>query len=79
MGRLRTATRRPQRHAVHEHLPTRVRGARRRAGGGKQTRLIGPGKTARLTVTFHKKGRFSYVCTVSGHAQAGMKGVFTVR
>jgi uncharacterized cupredoxin-like copper-binding protein len=47
--------------------------------GGKQTRLIGPGKTARLTVTFHKKGRFSYLCTVPGHAQAGMKGVFTVR
>jgi uncharacterized cupredoxin-like copper-binding protein len=47
--------------------------------GGKRTRLIGPGKTARLTVTFHKKGRFSYRCTVPGHAQAGMKGVFTVR
>jgi plastocyanin len=47
--------------------------------GGKQTRLIGPGKTAKLTVTFHKKGRFSYLCTVPGHAQAGMKGVFTVR
>jgi uncharacterized cupredoxin-like copper-binding protein len=47
--------------------------------GGKQTRLTGPGKTARLTVTFHEKGRFSYLCTVPGHAQAGMKGVFTVR
>jgi plastocyanin len=47
--------------------------------GGKKTPLIGPGKTAKLTVTFHKKGRFSYRCTVPGHAQAGMKGVFTVR
>ena len=47
--------------------------------GGKKTRLIGPGKTARLIVTFHKKGRFPYLCTVPGHAQAGMKGVFTVR
>jgi uncharacterized cupredoxin-like copper-binding protein len=47
--------------------------------GGKQTPLTSPGKTARLTVTFHKKGRFSYLCTVPGHAQAGMKGVFTVR
>ena len=47
--------------------------------GGKKTPLIGPGKTAKLTVTFHKKGRFSYLCTVPGHAQAGMKGVFTVR
>jgi plastocyanin len=47
--------------------------------GGKKTPRIGPHKTARLTVTFHKKGRFSYRCTVPGHAQAGMKGVFTVR
>jgi uncharacterized cupredoxin-like copper-binding protein len=47
--------------------------------GGKQTPMIGPGKTARLRVTFHKKGRFAYLCTVPGHAASGMKGVFTVR
>jgi len=47
--------------------------------GGKRTRLIGKGKTTSLTVTFHEKGRFKYICTVPGHAQAGMKGVFTVR
>jgi plastocyanin len=47
--------------------------------GGKKTRLIGPGKTATLAVTFHRKGRFTYLCTVPGHARAGMKGVFTVR
>jgi plastocyanin len=47
--------------------------------GAKKTALIGPGKTARLTVTFHEKGRFAYRCTVPGHAQAGMRGVFTVR
>jgi uncharacterized cupredoxin-like copper-binding protein len=47
--------------------------------GGKKTALIGPHKTAKVTVTFHKKGRFSYLCTVPGHAEAGMKGVFTVR
>ena len=47
--------------------------------GGKKTRLIGRGRTAKLTVTFHGKGRFPYLCTVPGHAQAGMKGVFTVR
>jgi uncharacterized cupredoxin-like copper-binding protein len=46
---------------------------------GKRTPLIGPGKTARLVVTFRKKGKFPYLCTVPGHAQAGMKGVFTVR
>jgi uncharacterized cupredoxin-like copper-binding protein len=46
---------------------------------GKQTPRISPGKTARLTVTFKKKGTYSYQCTVPGHAAAGMKGVFTVR
>ena len=45
---------------------------------GKRTPLIGPGKTARLVVTL-KKGKFPYLCTVPGHAAAGMKGVFTVR
>jgi uncharacterized cupredoxin-like copper-binding protein len=46
---------------------------------GKRTPLIGPGKTSRILVTFRKKGKFAYLCTVPGHAQAGMKGVFTVR
>ena len=47
--------------------------------GGKQTPLIQPGKTARLTISFTKKARYPYECTVPGHAAAGMKGVFTVR
>jgi uncharacterized cupredoxin-like copper-binding protein len=46
---------------------------------GKKTPLIGPGKTAKLVVTFKKKGKYSYLCTVPGHAAAGMRGVFTVR
>jgi plastocyanin len=46
---------------------------------GKGTPTIGPGKTARLVVPFRKRGRFRYVCTVPGHAAAGMRGVFTVR
>jgi uncharacterized cupredoxin-like copper-binding protein len=46
---------------------------------GKKTPLIGPGRTAKLVVTFRKKGKFPYLCTVPGHAQAGMKGTFTVR
>jgi uncharacterized cupredoxin-like copper-binding protein len=45
---------------------------------GKKTPLISPGKTARLVVTL-KKGRYPYLCTVPGHAAAGMKGVVTVR
>jgi uncharacterized cupredoxin-like copper-binding protein len=46
---------------------------------GKQTPLIQPGKTAKLVVTFKNKGSYPYLCTVPGHAEAGMKGVFTVR
>ena len=46
---------------------------------GKQTPLIQPGKTAKLLVTFKKKGKYAYLCTVPGHAEAGMKGTFTVR
>ena len=46
---------------------------------GKQTPLTRPGRTARLVVTFKKKGKYAYKCTVPGHAAAGMKGTFTVR
>jgi alcohol dehydrogenase (cytochrome c) len=46
---------------------------------GRPTPLTQPGKTAKLVVTFKKKGRYPYLCTVPGHAAAGMKGVFTVR
>ena len=45
----------------------------------KVTPLIAPGKTAKLVVTFKKKGKYPYLCTVPGHAAAGMKGAFTVR
>jgi uncharacterized cupredoxin-like copper-binding protein len=46
--------------------------------GGKATPLLQPGKTARLVITFKKKGNYPYLCTVPGHAAAGMKGTFTV-
>ena len=46
---------------------------------GKTTPLIAPGKTERLVVRFKRKGQYRYLCTVPGHAEAGMKGVFTVR
>ena len=45
----------------------------------KTTPLVAPGHTAKLVVRFRKAGRFSYLCTVPGHAAAGMRGVFTVR
>ena len=46
---------------------------------GKKTPSIKPGKSASLTVKFAKKGKFAYLCTIPGHAAAGMKGNFTVR
>ena len=46
---------------------------------GKTTPLLQPGKTSTLVITFKKKAKYSYLCTVPGHAAAGMKGVFTVR
>jgi uncharacterized cupredoxin-like copper-binding protein len=45
---------------------------------GKKTAQLAPGKSATLTVTFKKAGKFTYQCTVPGHAAGGMKGTFTV-
>jgi uncharacterized cupredoxin-like copper-binding protein len=44
---------------------------------GKKTPTISPGKSASLTVTL-KAGKYTYLCTVPGHASAGMKGTFKV-
>ena len=41
---------------------------------GKVTRLISPGQAVTLTFTFKTKGTYEYLCTVPGHAAAGMKG-----
>jgi uncharacterized cupredoxin-like copper-binding protein len=45
---------------------------------GKKTPLINPGRSATLKVNL-KKGKFTYICTVAGHAKLGMKGVFTAK
>jgi uncharacterized cupredoxin-like copper-binding protein len=42
------------------------------------TKTLSPGQTAKLTVTFTKQGNYEYLCTVSGHAAGGMKGIFKV-
>jgi uncharacterized cupredoxin-like copper-binding protein len=41
---------------------------------GKGTKLIVPGQSTTLTYTFKAKGTYEYLCTVPGHAAAGMKG-----
>ena len=43
---------------------------------GRKTAVIKKGKTASLTVTLLKGKRYTYVCTVPGHAVLGMKGTF---
>jgi len=45
---------------------------------GHKTVLISPGQTKTLKVTFKKTGSYPYLCTVTGHAAAGMKGIFKV-
>ena len=41
--------------------------------------MVKPGKKLTLTVTIKKAGKYPYLCTVPGHAAAGMKGTFTVK
>ncbi len=45
---------------------------------GKKTPNLLPGKSAKVTVKFTKKGHYAYSCTLPGHAAAGMKGTFSV-
>jgi len=45
---------------------------------GHKTKLLSPGQAQTLKVTFLKAGKYPYLCTVTGHAAAGMKGTFTV-
>jgi uncharacterized cupredoxin-like copper-binding protein len=46
---------------------------------GKSTPMISPGQTATLVVNVTKAGTYEYLCTVSGHAAYGMKGILTVK
>jgi uncharacterized cupredoxin-like copper-binding protein len=41
-------------------------------------RIVGPGGTSTVTATL-KRGRYTFLCPVPGHAQAGMTGTLTVR
>ena len=45
---------------------------------GKKTVMLKTGKTVTLKTTL-KKGKYAFVCTVPGHAVAGMKGTLTVK
>ncbi len=43
---------------------------------GKRTPLLKKGQTKSITVTLKKGKKYTYICTVPGHAAAGMKGTF---
>jgi uncharacterized cupredoxin-like copper-binding protein len=45
---------------------------------GKKIALLTPGTSKSLVITFKTKGTYEYMCTVSGHAAAGMKGLLKV-
>jgi mono/diheme cytochrome c family protein len=46
-------------------------------GGGKGP-VVGQGGTSRFTANL-KPGKYTYLCTVPGHADGGMKGTLTVK
>jgi uncharacterized cupredoxin-like copper-binding protein len=43
---------------------------------GKKTPLLGKNGSKSITVTLAKGKKYTYICTVPGHAAAGMKGSF---
>ena len=45
-------------------------------GGGSP--MLQPGQNATLTVKFATPGKYTFICTVEGHQEAGMIGVLTV-
>ena len=45
---------------------------------GRSTPEVSPGQTNTLRVTFLRSGTYEYLCTVPGHAAAGMKGLLKV-
>lgn len=44
----------------------------------RRTRLLRRGASQTITVPFAKRGRYSFLCSVPGHAKLGMKGTFSV-
>ncbi len=47
--------------------------------GVKSSKVIGPGKTTTIRVTFKKAGKYPYLCDVPRHAELGMAGTLTVK
>jgi uncharacterized cupredoxin-like copper-binding protein len=47
---------------------------------GRRSPVLTPGRRkASLRVTFARAGRYTFICTLPSHREAGMQGVITVR
>jgi uncharacterized cupredoxin-like copper-binding protein len=55
-----------------------VSSTRANACVGKKTKLLKRGQSATLTITLSKNGKYQFLCSVAGHAAAGMKGLLGV-
>jgi uncharacterized cupredoxin-like copper-binding protein len=55
-----------------------VKNASKNTCAGKVTKTLHPGQTASFTVKITKKGKYEYLCSIPGHAAAGMKGLIGV-
>ncbi len=45
---------------------------------GTSTKLLKPGQSTTLTITFKQRGIYKFLCTVPGHAAGGMKGLIGI-
>lgn len=54
---------------------TPVKNAAKNACVGKVTKSLKPGQSASFTVTVKKAGKYEFLCSIPGHAAAGMKGL----
>lgn len=49
------------------------------SGINKATRTLQPKQSTTMTVTFKKKAKYTYECTIGEHAEHGMIGTFLVK
>jgi uncharacterized cupredoxin-like copper-binding protein len=66
--------------AIHdfEICTTPVKTTAKNTCVGKVTKKLNPGQSAVLTVKLTKTGMYEYLCSVPGHAAAGMKGLIGI-
>jgi uncharacterized cupredoxin-like copper-binding protein len=45
---------------------------------GTGSQILSPGTGTSMTITFLRKGTYEYLCSIPGHAAAGMKGTLKI-